>query len=112
MIGRSRPAGRHRDGQPVTAVYQRVWDGPARAEAELLGQSWPGWTVLYSLSMRRFFALCALPSPQPVIISDNTAEELEQRMREAETLLILRVPASENRRPPRNRRSRSPRRTA
>ncbi|MBB4917541.1 hypothetical protein [Streptosporangium saharense] len=96
MIGRSRPAGRHRDGQAHTPVYRRVWDGPARAEAEVLGSISPGWSVLYSLSMRRFFGLCAWPSPQPVMISDATAEGLEQRMRETETLLILRMPLSES----------------
>ncbi|MFF4990566.1 hypothetical protein ACFY19_25525 [Streptosporangium saharense] len=80
--------GRHRDGQPVTAVYRRVWDGPARAAAEVLGSASPGWTVLYSLSQRRFHAFCAWPSPQPVTVSDDTAGGLEERMREAETLLI------------------------
>ncbi|MEV4096430.1 hypothetical protein [Streptosporangium saharense] len=97
MIGRSRPAGRHRDGQAHIPVYRRVWDGPARAEAEVLGRSSPGWAVLYSLSKRRFFGLCAWPSPQPVMISDATAEGLEQRMREAETLLILHMPPAEDR---------------
>ncbi|MBB4920796.1 hypothetical protein [Streptosporangium saharense] len=96
MIGRSRPGGRHRDGLPVATVYRRVWDGPARAEAEVLDQACSGWAVLYSLSERRFFAFCAWPSPQPVIVIDDTAEGLEQRMREAETLLILHMPLSES----------------
>ncbi|MBB4920706.1 hypothetical protein [Streptosporangium saharense] len=52
--------------------------------------------MLYSLSQRRFFGLCAWPSPQPVIVIDDTAEGLEQRMREAETLLILRMPLAES----------------
>ncbi|MER7134510.1 hypothetical protein [Streptosporangium saharense] len=97
MIGRSRPAGRHRDGQAHIPVYRRVWDGPARAEAEVLDQACSGWAVLYSLSERRFFGLCAWPSPEPVIVSDDTVEGLEQRMREAETLLILRMPPAEDR---------------
>ncbi|MER7130113.1 hypothetical protein [Streptosporangium saharense] len=80
----------------MTAVYRRVWDGPARAEAEVLNQACSGWAVLYSLSKRRFFGLCAWPSPQAVIVSDDTVEGLEQRMREAETLLILRMPFSES----------------
>ncbi|MFF0574796.1 hypothetical protein [Streptosporangium saharense] len=80
----------------MATVYRRVWDGPARAEAEVLGSVSPGWAVLYSLSERRFFALCAWPSPQPVILSDDTVERLEQRMRETETLLILRMPPAES----------------
>ncbi|MFF4989453.1 hypothetical protein ACFY19_19835 [Streptosporangium saharense] len=62
----------------------------------MLGSVSPGWSVLYSLSMRRFFGLCAWPSPQAVIVSDDTVEGLEQRMREAETLLILRMPTAES----------------
>ncbi|MER7132080.1 hypothetical protein [Streptosporangium saharense] len=81
----------------MTAVYRRVWDGPARAEAEVLDQACSGWAVLYSLSERRFFGLCAWPSPQPVIVCDDTAEGLEQRMREAETLLILHMSPVEGR---------------
>ncbi|MBB4914026.1 hypothetical protein FHS44_001098 [Streptosporangium saharense] len=44
--------------------------------------------MLYSLSQRRFHAFCAWPSPQPVTLSDDTVEGLEERIREAETLLI------------------------
>ncbi|MFD0883445.1 hypothetical protein ACFQ08_02590 [Streptosporangium algeriense] len=105
MIGQSRPVGRHRGGQPYSLVYRRVWDGPARAEAESLNEAWPGWTVLYSLGMRRFYALCSWPAPQPVIVSDDTAEGLEERMREAETLLVLRTPPSRDRRRVRRLRS-------
>ncbi|MEV8634451.1 hypothetical protein AB0395_22620 [Streptosporangium sp. NPDC051023] len=85
MIGRSRRCGRHRDGQAPTKVYRRLWDGPARSEAERLDRSCQGWSVLYSLSERRFYALAAWPTPEPVIIADDTAEGLEKRMREAET---------------------------
>ncbi|MER7211627.1 hypothetical protein ABT340_31620 [Streptosporangium sp. NPDC000239] len=104
--------GRHRDGRPYSLVYRRVWDGPARAEAEVLGRAWPGWTVLYSLGTRRFYGLCSWPSPQPVIVSDTTSEGLERRMREAETLLTLRMPTAEGRRPAGRRRLRSARRAA
>ncbi|MBB4917223.1 hypothetical protein FHS44_004331 [Streptosporangium saharense] len=53
--------------------------------------------MLYSLSERRFFGLCAWPSPQAVIVCDDTVEGLEQRMREAETLLILHMSPVEGR---------------
>ncbi|MFD0883761.1 hypothetical protein ACFQ08_04220 [Streptosporangium algeriense] len=104
--------GRHRDGQPYAPVYRRVWDGPARAEAEALGRAWPGWTVLYSLGMRRFYGLCSWPAPQPVIVSDDTVEGLERRMRETETLLTLRRPSFVRRRSVRGRRLRSSERVA
>ncbi|MEU1879156.1 hypothetical protein ABZ470_17730 [Streptosporangium sp. NPDC020072] len=112
MIGSSRPGGRHRDGRPYSLVHRRVWDGPARAEAESLDQAWAGWTVLYSLGTRRFYGLCSWPSPQPVIVSDTTSEGLERRMREAEALLTLRMPTAEGRRPAGRRRLRSARRAA
>ncbi|MER7129806.1 hypothetical protein [Streptosporangium saharense] len=63
----------------------------------MLDQACSGWAVLYSLSRRRFFAFCAWPSPWPVIVSDDTTDGLEQRMREAETLLILHMPPVEGR---------------
>ncbi|MEV8637259.1 hypothetical protein AB0395_37015 [Streptosporangium sp. NPDC051023] len=86
MIGliASREPGRHRDGQPPTAVHRRVWDGPARAEAERLDRKWPDWTVLYSLGNRRFYAVAAWPNPRPVMVEDETATGLEARMYEAE----------------------------
>ncbi|MEV8639306.1 hypothetical protein AB0395_47400 [Streptosporangium sp. NPDC051023] len=97
MIGRSRHCGRHRDGQPLTKVYRRLWDGPARSEAEQLDRSCQSWSVLYSLGQRRFYALAAWPTPEPLIIADDTAEGLAERMREAETAFIrhaLPAPAS------------------
>ncbi|MEV8636158.1 hypothetical protein AB0395_31340 [Streptosporangium sp. NPDC051023] len=92
MIGKSRPGGRHRDGQTHTPVYRRLWDGPARAEAERLDRAWPDWTVLYSLGRRRFYALSSWTTPEPVIIWDDTAEGLEKRMREAGTFLTRQTP--------------------
>ncbi|MEV8638286.1 hypothetical protein AB0395_42195 [Streptosporangium sp. NPDC051023] len=86
MIGlrASREPGRHRDGQSPSVVHRRVWDGPARAEAEQLDQKWPDWTVLYSLGNRRFYAVAAWPSPHPVIVEHETATGLEAQMYEAE----------------------------
>ncbi|MEV8636494.1 hypothetical protein AB0395_33090 [Streptosporangium sp. NPDC051023] len=109
MIGRrpSRTPGRHRDGQPHTVVHQRVWDGPARAEADRLDRTWPDWTVLYSLGNRRFYAVASWPSSEPVLVEDETATGLETRMYEAEMARIARreapatVPASP---PPSDRR--------
>ncbi|MBB4919011.1 hypothetical protein [Streptosporangium saharense] len=84
--------GRHRDGQPYASVYQRVWDGPARAEAERLDQVWSDWTVLYSLGKRSFYAVASWDGPQVVVVEDATSEGLEGRMQEAEMARM--VPAA------------------
>jgi hypothetical protein len=89
----SRTAGRHRPGQPYTIVHRRVWDGPARAEAERLERSRPAWRVLYSLGDRRFYAIARGTVSEAVIVEDDTAEGLEKRMREMETLLTWQAPS-------------------
>ncbi|MFF0578008.1 hypothetical protein [Streptosporangium saharense] len=81
--------GRHRDGQPYASVYQRVWDGPARAEAERLDQAWADWTVLYSLGKRVFYAVASWDGPQLVVVEDVTSEGLEERMQDAEMVRLL-----------------------
>ncbi|MEU8143547.1 hypothetical protein [Nonomuraea sp. NPDC048901] len=104
---RRRPArapGRHRKGQAHTKAYRRLWDGPARAEAELLDQAWPGWSVLYSLGNRRFYAIAAWPAPRPLIVEDDTPEGLEERMREAESAFTWYAPPI----PPQSRHVRRP----
>ncbi|MBB4920600.1 hypothetical protein [Streptosporangium saharense] len=83
--------GRHRDGQPYASVYQRVWDGPARAEAERLDQVWSDWTVLYSLGKRSFYAVASWDGPQLVVVEDATSEGLEGRMQEAEMTRLVQV---------------------
>ncbi|MER7212954.1 hypothetical protein ABT340_38330 [Streptosporangium sp. NPDC000239] len=83
--------GRHRDGQPYEAVYRRVWDGPARAEAERIDLAWAEWTVLYSLGRRSFYAVAAWDGPRPVIVEDPTGNGLEERMREAEMIKAVRI---------------------
>ncbi|MEV7013794.1 hypothetical protein [Streptosporangium sp. NPDC051022] len=95
MIGRlSRGPGRHREGRPRTAVHRRLWDGPARSEAERLDRQWPGWLVLYSLGERRFHAIASWPAPEPLTVSDDTAEGLERRVREAEAALARQRPST------------------
>ncbi|MEV7004881.1 hypothetical protein [Streptosporangium sp. NPDC051022] len=93
MIGlrSSRPPGRHRNGQPHTSVHRRLWDGPARAEAERMERSWPTWLVLYSLGNRRFYAIAGWPAPEPVIVCDDTSEGLEEQMRQQETVFTWQV---------------------
>ncbi|MEV8639311.1 hypothetical protein AB0395_47425 [Streptosporangium sp. NPDC051023] len=55
--------------------------------------------MLYSLGQRRFYALAAWPTPEPLIISDDTAEGLAERMREAETAFIRHaLPVTQDRR--------------
>ncbi|MEU0520919.1 hypothetical protein [Streptosporangium sp. NPDC006007] len=77
-------SGRHRAGQARTAVvHRRLWDGPARAQAERLAQAWPSWTVLYGVGSRRFYALAAWATSEPLMVEAATAEELERRMYEA-----------------------------
>ncbi|MEV7008125.1 hypothetical protein [Streptosporangium sp. NPDC051022] len=88
MTLRSRFPGRHRDGQPRTAVHRRLWDGPARAEAERLGREWPEWTILYGPGSRCFYALASWPLPEPLMLEDTTPGGLEARMREAETAMV------------------------
>ncbi|GHH68736.1 hypothetical protein GCM10017673_18350 [Streptosporangium violaceochromogenes] len=94
MIGQPRPAGRHRAGRPYTLVHRRLWDGPARDQAERLNQAHPEWVVLYGTGSRRFYAIAAWPAPEPVMVEDPTAEGLQDRMREAETAALLRRAAS------------------
>ncbi|GHH67116.1 hypothetical protein GCM10017673_13760 [Streptosporangium violaceochromogenes] len=91
MIGQPRTPGRHRAGRPYSLVHRRVWDGPARAEAEYLERSYPGWVVLYGVGTRRFCAMAAWPAPEPVMVEAATAEDLAERMGEAETTLLLRA---------------------
>ncbi|MFI7534139.1 hypothetical protein [Streptosporangium sp. NPDC049376] len=91
--------GRHRDGQPYEPVYRRVWDGPAKAEAERIDQAWADWTVLYSLGRRSFYAVAAWGGSRPVIVEDPTGDGLEERMREAEMIRATRpAPAPVRRR--------------
>ncbi|WP_271216099.1 hypothetical protein [Streptosporangium carneum] len=66
-------------------MHRRLWDGPARAEADRLTRAWPAWLVLYSLGRRRFYAIAAWPTPEPSTVADDTAEGLEEQMREVET---------------------------
>ncbi|GHH66197.1 hypothetical protein GCM10017673_11560 [Streptosporangium violaceochromogenes] len=108
MIGQPRTPGRHRAGQPSapTPVYRRIWDGPAREKAEVLERSRPGWVVWYGTGTRHFYAIAAWPTPEPVMVSADTAEDLAERMRHAETQALLQAvppgPATpdQTRRPP------------
>ncbi|MER7127643.1 hypothetical protein [Streptosporangium saharense] len=101
MIRRTRRGGRHRDGQPPTTVYRRLWDGPARSDAETLDRSTPGWSVFYSLSRRRFYAIAAWPAPEPLIVFDVGTEGLQDQMRQAEATLTWRsLPEQARRSPP------------
>ncbi|MFD0884635.1 hypothetical protein ACFQ08_08720 [Streptosporangium algeriense] len=102
MIGRFRHSGRHRDGRPLTQVYRRLWDGPARSEAEALDRSIQGWSVFYSLGQRRFYAIAAWPAPEPLIVSGPDAEGLQEQIHQAATTLTWQTlpPISEQAAPP------------
>ncbi|MEV7014136.1 hypothetical protein [Streptosporangium sp. NPDC051022] len=93
---RSRDPGRHRDGQATASTpvkTLRPWDGHARAEAERLTRAWNGWTVLYGPGSRRFYAVAAWPTPEPMVLDDRTPDGLEARMREAEAVMVTRYGA-------------------
>ncbi|MEU0517920.1 hypothetical protein [Streptosporangium sp. NPDC006007] len=77
-------SGRHRAGQARTSmVHRRLWDGPARAQAERLAQAWPSWTVLYGVGSRRFYAMATWATSEFLMVEAATSEELERRMYEA-----------------------------
>lgn len=102
----SREPGRHRPGQSPAVVHRRLWDGPARSEAERLDRSRPDWLVLYSLGTRRFYALAAWPVPAPLIVAADTVEGLEERMNDMETAFTWRTPLAAS--PPPSRRRGAP----
>ena len=78
-----RVPGRHRDGFPRVAVRRLAWDGEARAAAQQMQESWPGWTVLYGMHSRRYYAMPAF-APEPIIIEASTLEDLAAQMNETE----------------------------
>ena len=80
--------GRHRNGQAHSEVHRRLWDGPLRAEAERLDQTWQSWSVLYGVHSRLFYAIATWPTPTGLIVSAQTSYGLEARMYEAEMDMI------------------------
>jgi len=82
--------GRHRDGQAATPVPRCTWDHEARAQAAMLEITCPGWSVLYGTGSRLFHAIATWPTPEPLIICDQTPEGLKTQMREAETAALHR----------------------
>ncbi|GHH73032.1 hypothetical protein GCM10017673_28930 [Streptosporangium violaceochromogenes] len=94
MIGQPRAPGRHRAGQPHSLVHRRLWDGPARDQAEALERSRPGWVVWYGPGSRRFYAAAAWPAPESIMVEAATADDLHDRMNETETALLLRAATS------------------
>ncbi|GHH70721.1 hypothetical protein GCM10017673_23040 [Streptosporangium violaceochromogenes] len=94
MIGQPRTPGRHRAGQPYSLVHRRVWDGPARDQAEALERSRPGWVVWYGPGTRRFYAAAAWPTSEPIMVCASTAAGLEELINQTETALLLRAAAS------------------
>ncbi|GAA3122540.1 hypothetical protein [Streptosporangium carneum] len=93
MWRRFRAPGVHGDGRigsPAPTAPHRLWDSQSRAEAERLTRVWKDWTVLYGPGSRRFYAVAAWPTPDPLVVEDRTPEGLEIRIREAEAAVVTR----------------------
>jgi anti-sigma regulatory factor (Ser/Thr protein kinase) len=76
--------GRHRRGVAVGQVRPGRWDLAERAAARQLDQMEPAWAVWYGLGARRFYAAAVWAASEPLIVQARTADELRDRMREAE----------------------------
>jgi len=75
---------RHRRGTATEQVGSRPWDPAERAAAEQLDQIEPAWTVWYGPGTRHFHAIALWPTPEPLTVRADTADELRTLMREAE----------------------------
>ncbi|MET8141835.1 ATP-binding protein [Sphaerisporangium sp. NPDC005288] len=84
-----RQKGRHRQGAGFEQVVRRQWDLAERAAAHQLDLLEPGWTVLYGVGTRRFYALATWPAPEAVIVQARDTDELRRLMREAEQITWL-----------------------
>lgn len=78
--------GRHRYGVPYSPVGRRRWDERQRAQAAHLDAQEPGWSVLYGVWSRSFFAFAVWPAARGVVVDARTPEALREAMREAEAL--------------------------
>lgn len=89
MIRRSRTRthGRHRTGRPAppAPLHRRRWDATAQATAAELDRAHPGWTILYGVHSRRFYAIAAWAAAEPITVHGATAEQLLAAMAEAIT---------------------------
>lgn len=77
-------------------MARREWDRDQRELAALLDQTETGWTVLYGLGGRRFYAIATMRVAESLIIEARTAEELRALIRDAEPA----VPPPPRPRPP------------
>ncbi|WP_156056550.1 ATP-binding protein [Streptosporangium roseum] len=74
--------GRHRRGSPAVQVARREWDRDQRSQAARLDQAEAGWTVMYGVGGRRFYAIATTHVPEPQVVEARTAEELHELIRE------------------------------
>ncbi|MFC4535637.1 ATP-binding protein [Sphaerisporangium dianthi] len=82
--------GRHRRGGIAIRVRPGDWDLAERVAARQLDQMEPAWAVWYGLGGRRFYAAAVWPASEPLIVQAGTADELLDRMREAEVGDLMR----------------------
>ncbi|GAA3800484.1 hypothetical protein GCM10022226_20110 [Sphaerisporangium flaviroseum] len=71
-------------------VRPRCWDPAERAAARQLDQMEPAWAVWYGLGARRFYAAAVWAACEPLMVQAGTADELRDRMREAEVGDLMR----------------------
>ncbi|WP_406312142.1 ATP-binding protein [Streptosporangium sp. NBC_01639] len=74
--------GRHRRGSPAVQVARREWDRDQRSQAARIDQAEAGWTVMYGVGGRRFYAIATTHVPEPQVVEARTAEELHELIRE------------------------------
>ncbi|GAA4230150.1 hypothetical protein GCM10023075_39220 [Streptosporangium album] len=60
--------GRHRRGSPAVQVARREWDRDQRSQAAWLDQAEAGWTVMYGVGGRRFYAIATAQASEPQVV--------------------------------------------
>ena len=77
---------RHRRGSPPNPCPRprTPADTHQRQQAALIDAREPRWTVVYGPWSRRFFAFAAWSTPQGLMVTASTPEELVEAMRDVE----------------------------
>ena len=95
---------RHRRGSPPPPPRpQTPADVHQRQQAARLDAREPGWLVLYAPWRRRFVAFAAWPTPEGLMVTASTPEELVEEMRDVEVARGVAVAPAWGRCSPRGR---------